>query len=1042
MQNTIVITGFLDNTLTLFRDSLKKLIENILINEDKAEKQNKIQISQAIDSRLIIKSKEFISNAKIIIFVINLTNSESDDYLNEAFLKCFHEIFSDDQQIILIGRIFDENFNRDECLSKIITIKNALHCYKYFEEENGVFSLLENQIGPLTILPNFYGHFNKLIKDIIYGNFSNNKKITITDDKSLIRFILTEKTRTAEIIQSKHANGIVNVPDFIENDYVNYFIHSIADNAFENTSITVLSLKNTHIKRIGNFIFQDSSIEEIIFGESIEEFGKYWCKGVEKLTKITIDPNNKHFIYKEGLLINIKENEIIFAKRDIMGKITFWNDIKKIGPYAFYKCKNVEKFSIKSSSIEQIEDFAFYQCDNLKSFTIAKTINLKIGKYCFAESHNLENFVIECENIKFGKNCFENCSLLYIVSLKHSKTINFGFQSFNNCKGISTISIENAESITIKNECFLGCNSIKNICFKTENLSLYEDSFKNCTSINIIIIRCNNNMIFTQDTFKELNFLAFIDIYSSSNVTLKSNCFNDSNLLETIIINCDNFNIEENCFTNHVNLSKLSIECQNDINIPQNEFLGCNSLNYVHLTTPQSIMLPQNCFKCFKKLQKVELVGKNIEIKDECFYDCSLLKSLIIQKPMNLKIGNDQFFNCLNLTNLKIEAISKIELVCNCFNGAENIEIIQLEAKNVKINDNCFNKCTSLKSLIIQKSRNITIGSNQFINCPNLSKIRLFVNSGLNLGFNCFNGAEKLDTIEIIGGDINIDNDALANCFSLCYLSIFNVNNVRIGANQLNNCKIISRIIIESSSNISIDDEVFLSAKNLNQIILSGKDIIIGSKCFSNCQNLEKVDFLNANTVDLHSAAFSKCKKINDLNIFALSSINLDNECFFGNEKLTSVILNSENICIRLKSFQNCYSLTSLTISAENQAQNIDIYNHSASHVSSFSCAKLVLIDESAFENCKKMRELNISAENEVKIGNRCFYYNKKLFTATIRCKYVEINDFSFSKCPSLFAINLQNAINPIVSPHAFDRSNVFIPLNFNLVDEYETSSN
>ena len=862
-----------------------------------------------------------------------------------------------------------------------------------------------------------------------------------------VNFLLSTNTNTAKVIESPNATGQIIIETFIIHDSKSYVIQEIDDNA----KIESLSFRSdSQIKRIGNNAFQKSTIKSISIPDSLETFGEYWCYEVTNLTNIIINPEHKHFRYENGLLTTKDRQEIIFARRDLPGSPIFPTNITKILPSAFYSCKEVTSLRPNSSNIKYIGSNAFFKCEKLNHIKIiGENIDLTIGEKCFFNCSLLSNIFISCNSLTLGDFCFECCTS--IMGLNFSiKKISIGQNCFSGCVNISSISIPNSDFIEIKSKGFLSLIRLDSIFMKTNEYEISNDSFKECNSLKSLYFNANNNV--NSEIFWYLDKLKEIDLTSLSTLEIENYSFDKMSYLESIRLRSKNLTLKENCFKNLKNISSIIIESENQINLTANLFEGCKALKKFQYTkakflnVSEKIVLDENCFpnkenleeiiieandiilskNCFsdsKKLQKVALRGKNIVIGEYCFNGCDSLKSIIITQldennVMNeIKLEKECFSNAKNLEEFVLKA-NDINLGESCFSGSKKLQKVALHGKKIVIGENCFNECGSLKSFIITELdesgiiTEIKLAEKCLFKAVCLEIIEIKAND-INLGPSCFSGSQKLQKVVLQGKKIIIGENCFTECDTLksfivsklnnneiteeitledqCFLSLKNLEEIEITANK-----------------ICFNRSCFKCSKKLQKILLNGKKIFISDNCFSECDLLKSFTITESEVtgileeINLSKKCFFNSKSLEVIEI-AAKVICFDSSCFGNSRKLRDVSLQCINITIGGNCFTECNSIKTFTINELNKNENVNEIN---------------LLNECFFDS-KGLREIVIKAK-KINILNNCFKGAIKLQKILIDGTTVNLSDYCFNNCSSLQSFTINSLISISIGSKQF----------------------
>lgn len=125
---------------------------------------------------------------------------------------------------------------------------------------------------------------------------------------------------------------------------------------------------NSELRTIKNNAFLDSSIESIFLPASLVELDDEWCVR-SSILKVDVDKNNPLYsLYEDQLLIGKSSIEqdffdvLVFCARDA-NITTIPSFIKKIKPYAFFRCYKINEIIIpEDSNLQVIDKNAFSAC--------------------------------------------------------------------------------------------------------------------------------------------------------------------------------------------------------------------------------------------------------------------------------------------------------------------------------------------------------------------------------------------------------------------------------------------------------------------------------------------------------------------------------------------------------------------------------------------------------------------------------------------------------------------------------------------------------
>lgn len=199
---------------------------------------------------------------------------------------------------------------------------------------------------------------------------------------------------------------------------------------------------------------------------------KSWFIGCPKI-KLSVDPNNPYYSYKNDMLFSKDEKEI-FMSFNCSTDVIIPHGVEKIyrlGGNGFKNAKNIKLpntliylgASVFASSkitkinlpdnLKEIKEKAFRD-SKLTKITLSK--NIKKIRLCAFSNTNLKSIKFNNGLTLIGTSAFSNCKKLKSVTFpKKIKTINR--LAFNGCKNLSKVTIKNAKKIPK-----IGKNALKN----------------------------------------------------------------------------------------------------------------------------------------------------------------------------------------------------------------------------------------------------------------------------------------------------------------------------------------------------------------------------------------------------------------------------------------------------------------------------------------------------------------------------------------------------------------------------------------------------
>lgn len=207
----------------------------------------------------------------------------------------------------------------------------------------------------------------------------------------------------------------------------------------------------------------------------------------------------------------------------------------------------------------------------------------------------------------------------------------------------------------------------------------------------------------------------------------------------------------------------------------------------------------------------------------------------------------------------------------------------------------------------------------------------------------------------------------------------------------------------------NINHRAFNNCKNLEEVIITGSTIDIGSSAFENSGVISLVVPTHTSSgveyspkITIHDAAFKDCKRLNiPKGFFQMFVEKISSSSFSGCENLTNVYVKGD---IPTNAFYRCSSL----IEAELGDECTQIGNSAFEKCTSLSSITIpdsvTMIGDSAFSSCSSLTSVTIG-DSVTTIGNWVFYccYNLK----NVSIQNGEIFAYTFNYCTSLESVSL-----------------------------------
>lgn len=203
---------------------------------------------------------------------------------------------------------------------------------------------------------------------------------------------------------------------------------------------------------INRYAFDDCTVLKKVVIHSNVSFSSFTFSNCTDLERIEISEDNIKYSSVDGVLFNKDKTEIIFCPRGKNGDYIIQDGVKDIDSYAFCDCSKLESIVIPESIASDIDGSYFSGCTNLLSINV---------------DEKNENYT-SVDGVLFSK---DKTVLLKYPSSKIDKNYIFPYSvsvisrgAFSNCKYLTSITLNN------------------------EFLSIYDDDFLYCKSLNEIVI--------------------------------------------------------------------------------------------------------------------------------------------------------------------------------------------------------------------------------------------------------------------------------------------------------------------------------------------------------------------------------------------------------------------------------------------------------------------------------------------------------------------------------------------------------------------------
>ena len=286
-------------------------------------------------------------------------------------------------------------------------------------------------------------------------------------------------------------DGIVIIPDAVSKDGNVYDVTNISSYAFNRCSKLRKITVGDNVQKISEGAFSLSGLSKIHIGKQVQKIETTWLVPFEgtKLEEITIDPENRFYTVKDGVLFTADMSELVrYPSQDTRTEYTIPDSVTKISQYAFELVRNVKNMMIPSG-VEEIGAAAFEAATAL--YPVQDLRNVKrLGAMAFADVKNLRMILLgENLQIYMGK-AYQNTNQIIIRSGIESLYLPDGtktsYEVLDGCTGVKSVIF--GKGMTLHRGDGAYCKELETIVLPEDLTEIPENFAKGCTSLKSIYI--------------------------------------------------------------------------------------------------------------------------------------------------------------------------------------------------------------------------------------------------------------------------------------------------------------------------------------------------------------------------------------------------------------------------------------------------------------------------------------------------------------------------------------------------------------------------
>ena len=637
--------------------------------------------------------------------------------------------------------------------------------------------------------------------------------------------------------------------------------------------------------------------------------------------------------------------------KDNIVKVVIEGGVKHVGSYAFYDYSNLQAVTF-AEGVKSIGSSAFYGCEGIKELLFPSSMKIISGQHNTNEDAEpqVSTFGMGGTGTAYmSSEAFRGCAGLTSVTIPRG-VIGVGSGTFKNCRNLKSVYWDVADypsyGFSTANENgfrdygtqgsspFSGCR-LKEVVFGSEVDSIPGGLLYGQSELSAIKFSGKTEYV-GKDAFKET---VWFDNLPNGLVYIDKAAYAFKGLMSTptaISIAEGTKSITEGLFANQTYLTKVTVPSTLTY-MGYEVFEGCRSLGEVEWNA------------------------------EDCKFGQTYGAPFSATALYTITFG---------------EKVRKIpDGLCS---GCRYITEVKMPASVVEVGESAFSDCSGLEA--VGFSENMTsIEARAFLDCAKLSEL-ILPNSLREIGENAFSGCTGLETLSIPESVDSIGRSAFYN--TGLEILVFNARNCMLVYESY------STAFPSSVRELEFGDVVecipkYMCSKMTNLKV--GRNVReMPSNCFSNCKNLETVEW---NAVSMEDAGTPFASSVTQIT--------------FGKD----VERIPENLCSKLK------NLTSVVLPESLKEIGGSAFSYTglkSVHIPD----RVKSIESYVFEGCEALKEAVMGKEINY-IGYSAFNSCSALENIVIPENVDSIAGFAFSDCSALTSIVIPDNVE-VIDDHAF----------------------
>ena len=703
-----------------------------------------------------------------------------------------------------------------------------------------------------------------------------------------------------------------------------------------------------------------------------------------------VDVTNMDYVpYKAFCITESWDNSV--GKASLVS-IQLPEGIRHISDWAFAGCSNLKEVNLNElKNLESISTRAFgwtalnvvdlsqtkitslgsefYKVKGLENVKLPKTINY-LGDV-FTESGIMEVDLSSCTELKTLDGTFRNSKKLEKVILPEGLTAING--AFSECYSLTTVNFPKSLQ-SIGNDAFSSSKlKFVDLSSCSQLVSISWGAFRDCHVLGAVLLPSSLQSLGENALYN--TSITAIDLSNTQILDIKESTFNECHQLETVKLPANLKTIGNSAFANCEKLAGMIELPATIVSVGEAAFWGtqvpvvkCNTTTPPVITSSsfgdkwEAAFVPEGYANVYKSTEiwedKVILdkeVHAEVTVSNEgnlaidINQQVGIAPATITHLKVHGPLGSQDFAimrsNMTLLYDLDMEDAEVSVIPERAFLDKKVLMNVKLPASLLRIEQNAFGGCSSLKGSLSLPNGLRFIGWAAFQGCNSLEEVVLNQNLEVIQGY-AFEGCSSLQQEITLPRDFqSLGERAFANCTSLYGTVKFNrdfymfMGTEGYGSSAgacFENC---SKIETVDMSEPDFLDEIpyrtFAGCTSLTTVLLPPTLDRIDNEAFSDCTSLDGIEFPNTLLV-INWGAFQNCTSLRSINLSDCKSLGtIEGNAFYNCSSLETAYLPKSLNWINSYAFADCRKLANLTVEA---LQPADLGEYVFRHVHTDRC--------------------------------------------------------------------------------------------------------